>query len=325
MVHQNSFTFYTDYFNMNMYLPHGWKRPETICIGKIHMIMGEEDIMDKAYKLIAVDMDGTLLKSDKTIHEDTVHDICDAVGNGMQIVYCTGRALSEMQFYFAVLPMVRYAVCYSGAIVYDCMENRCIYRAEIAQRHIMKIVETAKRYNAMAHFMTEEESIVASADIKHMNDFHMGIYQDMFRKVTRQVSDMEEEGKLHDTIAKSNIYFQSVGDRDKGYEELKKLPLTFAFAEETGLEMNAKCVTKGTGLERLAEYLHIPISQTAGIGDAENDRHMLHTVGFSVAMGNADGDIKGQCDFVTEDNDHNGVGKAIRHIMSIGDDFATPP
>lgn len=272
--------------------------------------------MKKKYKLIALDMDGTLLKSDKTIHEDSVRDIQAAVDDGFQVVYCTGRALAEMQSYFGVLSMVRYAVCYSGAIVYDCMENKCIYRAEIAQRHIMKIVETAKRYNAMAHFMTEEDSIVASADIKHMNDFHMGIYQDMFLKVARQVGNMEEEGRLHDTIAKSNIYFQSAGDRNKGYEELKKLPLTFAFAEETGLEMNAQCVTKATGLERLARYLHIPMSQTVGIGDAENDRDMLHTVGFSVAMGNADGDIKRQCDFVTEDNDHNGVGKAIRYIMS---------
>lgn len=276
--------------------------------------------MEMSYQIIAVDMDGTLLKSDKTIHEDSIRDIQDAVENGMQVVYCTGRALSEMQSYFAVLPMVRYAVCYSGAIVYDCTENKCIYRKEIEQKYISKIVETAKHYKAMVHFMTEEESIVSSFDITHMNDFHMGIYQPMYLEVTRQVKDMEEEGKRHEAIAKINIYFRSTKDRDKGYEELKKLPLTFAFAEETGLEMNAQCVTKATGLEHLAKYLNMPMRRIAAIGDADNDRDMLREVGFSVAMGNASGDIKEQCDFITGDNDHNGVGEAIRYIMSIGDD-----
>ena len=276
--------------------------------------------MDKSYKIIAIDMDGTLLKSDKTIHEDSICDIRDAVEKGMQVVYCTGRALSEMRSYFAALAMMRYAVCYSGAIVYDCTENKCIYRKEIEQKYIGKIVETAWHYKAMVHFLTEEESIVSSSDITHMNDFHMGVYQPMYMEVARQVRDMEEEGKLHDSIAKINIYFRLEEERNKGYEELKKLPLTFAFAGETALEMTAGCVTKATGLERLAEYLNIPMSRIAGIGDADNDRDMLRKVGFSVAMGNAGGEIKEQCDFMTGDNDHNGVGEAIRYIMSIGTD-----
>lgn len=276
--------------------------------------------MKKPYKIIAVDMDGTLLKSDKTIHEDSIRDIQDAVEKGMQVVYCTGRALSEMQSYFVVLPMVRYAVCYSGALVYDCMEHKCIYRKEIEQKYIGKIVETAKRYKAMLHFLTEEESIVSSFDITHMNDFHMGIYQPMYMEVTRQVKDMEEEGKCHDSIAKINIYFRLEEERNYGYEELKKLPLTFAFSGKTALEMTARCVTKATGLEHLTKYLNIPMRRIAGIGDADNDRDMLREVGFSVAMGNTSREIKEQCDFITGDNDHNGVGEAIRYIMSIGDD-----
>lgn len=273
--------------------------------------------MKRKYKLIAIDMDGTLLQSDKTIHKDSVRDIQDAVDAGLSIVYCTGRALSEMQSYFAILPMVRYAVCYSGAIVYDCLEKKYLRRMEIEQKYIRKLTETAKKYKAMLHFMTVEESIVAASDITHMDDFHMSVYQDLFLKVAKRVDDMEEEGKRYDSIAKINIYFRSPEERSQGYEELKQLPLVIAFAEETGLEMTAADVTKAAGLRQLTEYLYIPISQTVGIGDADNDKDMLHTVGFSVAMGNADEELKEACDFVTADNDHNGVGKAIRHIMSI--------
>lgn len=272
--------------------------------------------MSKRYKIIAVDMDGTLLTSDKTIHPDSVSDIQAAVKQGIQVVYCTGRGLAELWPYVERLPEVRYAVCYSGAVVYDYRENKRIYHSEIEKRLMKKLIETAKNYKAMLHFLSEKESIVASSDVTHMDDFHMGIYQEMFTKITRKVRDMEEEGKLHDSMTKINIYFRTMEDRSKGYDELKNLPLTFAFAEETSLEMTAQYVTKATGLERLAEYLQIPMHQTAGIGDADNDRDMLKKVGFSVAMGNAKDEIKKNCDFITEDNDHNGVGEAIRYIMS---------
>lgn len=271
--------------------------------------------MKEICKMIAVDMDGTLLKSDKTIHPESVCDIKAALTKGVQVVYCTGRALSELKSYFKILPMIRYAVCYSGAIVYDCKENECIYRKEIKQNYINEIVKIAKKYYAMIHFLTERESIVSSLDLTHMKDFYMGEFQTMFMEVTRQVNDMEEEGKLHDSMAKINIYFRSAEERSKGYEELKQFPLTFAFAGETSLEITAQNVTKATGLEHLTECLQISIEQVAGIGDSDNDRDMLSKVGFSVAMGNAKDDIKEICDYVTNDNDHNGVGEAIKYII----------
>ena len=71
------------------------------------------------------------------------------------------------------------------------------------------------------------------------------------------------------------------------------------------------------GMKALADYLHIPMAQTVGIGDSDNDRAMLHDAGLSVAMGNAQADIKAQCDLITEDNDHNGVGEAICRILEL--------
>lgn len=272
--------------------------------------------MKEPYRLIAVDMDGTLLRSDQTIHKDSIRDIQSAIDSGIQVVYCTGRALAELQPYFNVLPMIRYAVCYSGAIVYDRMAEQCVYRSEIEQKNIEQIVETAKKYHAMLHFLTEKESIVSSHDITHMEDFSMGMYQSLFLEVTTQVEDMEAESRLYVSIPKINIYFRSEEERSKGYEELKRFPLTFAFAEKTSLEMTAQNVTKATGLEHLAASLGISLNQTVGIGDADNDREMLTKVAFPIAMDNASDEIKALCRFVTKDNDHNGVGEAIRSILA---------
>ena len=266
-------------------------------------------------KLIAVDMDGTLLRSDKTIDPKTIDDIRNAIDKGIQLAYCTGRGTAEMQDTFRKLPMVRYAILTSGAVIYDRAEDRFIYRNGVSHPYTEQILDTAARYKAMPHFLTDTESIVSESDVFHMTDFHMGIYQPMFQQIARKVSDMKAEGLKHDTIAKINIYFRSVEDRREGYETLKHLPLQVTLSENTVLEMTAPGTNKGSGLERLSNCLGIPISQTAAIGDNYNDIEMLKAAGLSVAMGNAAAEIREMCDHVTMDNDHNGVGHAIRSIL----------
>lgn len=264
------------------------------------------------YRLAAVDMDGTLLRSDKSLDPDTIRDVEAASRQGIQVVYSTGRAVPELEAYVRQLPCMRYAVALSGALVYDFQERRSVLCRAMPGEYIGEIVRTAARYDAMAHFLSEDESIVRIDQVSHMEDFHMEIYQPMFLELTRKVEDMAAEARRYEAIPKVNVYFRSASDRKKGYEALKHLPLSFAFAEGASLEMNAAGVTKASGLRDLTEHLGISMAETMGIGDADNDRAMLETVGLSVAMGNGAEDIKALCDVVTDDNDHNGVGKAIR-------------
>ncbi len=265
--------------------------------------------------LIAVDMDATLLRSDKTVDPSTIGDIDKAVDEGVNLAYCTGRALVEMKNYFKELPQIRYAICYSGAIIYDCIEKKPIYKNEVDALFFEPIIAIAQKYGGMLTFLTEDESIVSEDDLEHMEDFHMGVYKPMYMKVTRRVKDMKEESAKHSSITKINIYFRSAEDREKGYSELKHLPLEFAYAEKTSLEMNAKGVTKGMAMLKLAELLGVPANKTMAIGDADNDIDMLKRAGFSVVMGNAKQSIKKLADMVTKDNDHNGVGYAIRSMI----------
>lgn len=264
------------------------------------------------YKLVALDMDGTLLKSDKSLDAETIRDIEEASGRGIEVVYCSGRGVMELTSYLEQLPSMRYAICMSGALVYDLQEQRSIFSQAISGGCVREIVRMAMKYDAMAHFLREQESIARGDQVARMADFHMGIYQSMFEKLVKRVEDMEAEALRYDEIPKVNIYFRSTQDRLEAYEALKHLPLSFAFAEGASLEMNAQGVTKASGLQALGSHLGISMAQTMGIGDADNDRAMLEAVGLPVAMGNAAQDIKHLCRVVTADNDHNGVGKAIR-------------
>ena len=263
------------------------------------------------YQLVAIDIDGTLLTSDKTIHPDTIEQINEASKKGIYIVYCSGRAPAEMKDIIKLLPSIRYGVCLSGALVYDFKEFKTIYANSISKEDVNKIIEAAKEDDGMIQFLTEKESIVRKDQITHMSDFKMGIYQPMYLKIAKTVEDMNIEAEKYEFIPKVNIYFHSTQARQKAYEKIKNLSLSFSFGEETALEITAKNVNKGNGLSELFNYLGINNKQIIGIGDADNDLSFLKMVGLPISMGNANENVKSICKDFTDDNDHNGVGKAI--------------
>ena len=263
------------------------------------------------YQLVAIDIDGTLLTSDKTIHPDTIEQINEASKKGIYIVYCSGRAPAEMKDIIKLLPSIRYGVCMSGALVYDFKEFKTIYANSISKEDVKKIIEAAKEDDGMIQFLTDKESIVRKDQITHMSDFNMGVYQPMYLKIAKTVEDMNIELEKHDFIHKVNIYFHSIQARQKAYEKIKNLSLSFSFGEKTALEITAKNVNKGNGLSELSNYLGINNKQIIGIGDADNDLIFLKMVGLPIAMGNANENVKSICKDITDDNDHNGVGKSI--------------
>ena len=266
----------------------------------------------KNIRLIALDMDGTLLNSKKKVDPQTITAINEAVMKGITVVYCSGRGIVELDEYQDALSAMRYGVCLSGALVYDFKEERPIYENNIDKAYIPAIIRVAEEFDAMCHILLTHESIVEHSCISHMEDYHMGIYTEMFRRVARQVENMETEAKNHPSIPKINIYFRSIEDKNAGFERLKDLPLSFASPEITSVEMNANHVSKATGLRNLADHLHISMDEVMAIGDGDNDRQVLKSAGLSVAMANAGEKIKSLCDVITDDNDHDGVGKAIR-------------
>ncbi|MBQ2642049.1 MAG: HAD family hydrolase, partial [Lachnospiraceae bacterium] len=283
-------------------------------------------------RLAALDMDGTLLRADKTLHPETEGDLAGAKASGIEPVLCTGRAPLELYEYVRELPSVRYGICISGALVYDFRDRRTIYENPVSTRWIPFLNDIADRYDAMLHFLTPDRSIIRKGMIARMADFEMGAYQPMYRRIATEVPDMVEEGRNRGDIFKVNIYFRSVPDRDQargdvfaklrsaqrlpGLEENligadtsdASLPLTVVRGENTTLEITSAGVDKAEGMRILAQYLNIPMSETMSIGDSENDLTALQAAAVSVAMGNADEKIRALCDCVTEDNDHNGVG-----------------
>ena len=136
-----------------------------------------------------------------------------------------------------------------------------------------------------------------------------------YQDIATTVKDIEKELENHDFFPKINIYFHSIKARKEAFEKLKmmKLPISISLGDKTALEMTATNVTKGNGLIELASYLKIPMDQIIGMGDNHNDCSFLEVVGFPIAMFNATYDLKLISRDITDDNNHNGTGKAIRN------------
>lgn len=272
------------------------------------------------YKMIALDMDGTLLSSEKHILPETRKAIEQALQAGKFVVIASGRAVSEVEIYKEELGKIRYAVCTSGGVIYDRQEQKILYSHEIEDKWKREILRAAVEADAMVYCISEGKVIAEREKLKRMDEYHMGIYSGMAEQIYVKVDDIWETCvEQNIPLEKINLYSKTDEIREKLYQKLKDLPVTIAFAEGKSLEINPAGITKAHGLEKLGEHLSVKAEEIIAVGDADNDKEMLGFAGLSVAMGNAIPEIKQICDVIVADNDHNGCGEAIeKYLLGAG-------
>lgn len=267
------------------------------------------------YKLIAFDMDGTLLNSNKEILPGTLKAIQKAFDNGKEVVLCTGRCIAELNQYIKQIPGLRYIIGVSGALVYDIKEKKAIYANPLKPNQVNSILDVIKEVDAMPHILTEK-SIVQTKDAENMDYFHMGVYAPLFEQVATKVDDIFEYYKQQQmNVEKLNVYHANLKDRDNTREKLQNLDLVLANAEQTSIEISAKGTTKGTGLEKLCQYLNINIEEAIAVGDADNDLDVLKKAGLGIAMENANANVKAVADVVVGDCNSDGCVTAIEQYL----------
>ena len=268
------------------------------------------------YKLLALDMDGTTLTSDKKITPQTIDGINRLIKSGVHVVVSSGRALTEITIFKEEFKNMHYGILISGGMIYDFFEDKPISVHRVPFEECINLIELGEAEQAMVHLLTIRDSVAKPQDIANMSDFQMGVYTDMFSKICVQCADLKKYAIEHkDTIVKVNIYHRTPESRERTVAKLKGHNLQMVYAETTALEASPPSVTKAAGLIELCKYLNIDIADTVAIGDAPNDTEVLQTAGYAVAMGNASDDIKKIADYITDDNDHDGVLKAINKIF----------
>lgn len=269
------------------------------------------------YKLLALDMDGTLLTSDKRISPRTLQALREASSRGVIIALSTGRAINELTEYRSDFKgTVRYASLVSGGHVHDLATERAIAVRPLDTQTALAIARQGLAENAMVHLLTSSTTAATRRDVDRMDEVGMGVYQSMYRKICTYVDDVQAYIEDHPgEICKVNLYHTSQASRQRTYERLQELDTHIALAEQSSLEFTPTGVDKARGLRLLCDHLGCSLDECIVVGDGFNDVEVLEVAGLAVAMGNADDAVKALAHATVADNDHDGIAEVVGRFL----------
>lgn len=271
-------------------------------------------------KIIALDLDGTLLNERKELTPRTFSALKAAAAQGHQIVPATGRALRAIPEEILSLPFVRYVISINGASVTDELTGERLYRAEIPKETALGLMNFAKQYDCMYDCYWQDTGWSNRSflnRVRYYNHFDEEVVKLILRS-RQPVDDLEALIREQaDAVQKVQLCFRDLDERETAREAIKRefadIVATSSF--QNNLELNWKTADKGRGLMMLAAHLGVSTSDTVAFGDSSNDLSMLLAAGTGVAMGNASEQIKMSCDAVTAPNTMDGVAQFIERCI----------
>lgn len=290
------------------------------------------------YKLIAIDMDGTLLDSKKQISTQNLKALMAAKELGVKIVPCTGRPVLGIKRYldkFHHCTDNDYVVGCSGAAAQNMGTGEIIYETNLNYDDYvylyklalnigidLSVVTPEKLLTPMINLCTEVEAKINCIPFKLVHPKEI-TNETIIRRIT-YVNETKNFVKILKSIlntGKLKNDFPTLNENDNLFADDSNFPKEF-FDKYTVLRSSAfameilnKKVNKGVTIGKLAEYLGIKKEEVIAIGDSGNDIHMLDYAGLGVAMDNASDSVKGYADFITGTNDENGVANVLEKFV----------
>lgn len=271
--------------------------------------------MKKQIRLIALDLDGTLLDDQKRLSENNIQALAECARQGIQVVPATGRPADGIPKELRSIPGVRYAITTNGGAVVDLGTGKRLSQCVLSNEQALRILDIVRQYHVMYDPYVQGRGITQSSFFDHMEEFGISpAVQKLVRATRDVVPDVYQYMvETKNCAEKINIFLADLSDKEILREKLSAIDgLAISSSMYNNLEVNEKAATKGNALLWLADYLGIPREETMAFGDGENDISMLKAAGIGVAMGNASDQVKGVADEVTLTNDRDGVAAAIR-------------
>lgn len=265
------------------------------------------------YKLVAIDMDGTLLKEDKSVSERTKKAIKEAKNKGVNVVIATGRPIDGVTKYLEELDMLReddYVLSYNGGLVLKTKTREVVSKVALTGADLHYLHNLSKELEVNIHAFSEVHGLITPKNSKYteveanINGIQIGI---------NDYSEIEDDHSIIKVmmIDEPEILQKAIDNLPKEvYEKYTVVRSTPYF-----LEFLNKAVNKGTGVELLAKHLGIKREEIMTFGDAGNDLDMIKYAGMGVAMANAFEEVKVVANYITDSNEEDGVAKAIEKFI----------
>jgi len=271
----------------------------------------------KQYRIIACDMDGTLLNSDSKISKENLVAIERLADMGIHFVPTSGRTYCEIPKELIDNPKIRYIIGSNGAAVFDKHSDKRILTC-LDKEKALKVYDILAKYGAYVSFRYDgkvfADSSQQSSDTldylnvcaPHRECIKMAVLKENLREFVSGI----------DYVEVFATFFHSNAQRDKCNLEIIELGnLKTVNTWDCNLEIFNAEAGKGSALIKLAESIGVEISDTIAVGDSENDISMIETAGLGLAMGNSVESIKQIADEVICDNDSHAIDYILKEYF----------
>lgn len=264
------------------------------------------------YKMIITDLDDTLLNSQKKISETDLEAIFKAQEKGVKFILCSGRPTFAMKSLAKEIKADEYGsyiISFNGSIINDFKNNKNLFEASLEKEDLHLLYDFSKKYNT--HILTYiNDEIISETDSEYI-DVEVDLTKMPHRKV-KSFKEFVNQGAVKCMLLAEPSYLKKVEvELKKEYGDKYSIAISKPFF----LEVTKLGIDKGVAVKRLADTLNIPIEEVIAVGDSFNDLPMLKASGFSIAVENANPEIKKQVDFITKSNDNGGIAYLIEKFI----------
>ncbi|MBQ3616020.1 MAG: Cof-type HAD-IIB family hydrolase, partial [Anaerotignum sp.] len=248
----------------------------------------------KHIKLVASDLDGTLLNKNKEITPRLFDALKKLDELGIYFVPSTGRPFGTVPKAIKELPFLKYVITSNGAAIYDAAEQKNIIENFLTPEAVDAVIKIAKELPVITEYFIEGKAYIAKDIYDDLAPFNLTESHMTYIKNSRTpVEDFWNEMKRNNTVLENiNLVFADMELRKEIWDRLKALGLASVTAATTkNIEITSLFATKAKALEKLCEVLGFTRENVLAMGDGDNDMPMIEFAGIGVAMANGENHI----------------------------------
>ncbi len=273
-----------------------------------------------AYKLVCIDVDGTLLNSQHKVTNRTKEILLEAYKQGIHIVICTGRMYTDAEYYSNLIGVKSPVIASNGAFIKEKDNDKVIFKDVLGETLLLKLLELFRRHNIKPYFCTPDKF--------YYGNFLFKLFYVVTKILGRRSNKLDMEYvfswqrwrkvlyKEKDNIVKCEIIYRDAALINELRNELKNIQeLEIVDSSKFNVEITRKGVSKGKAVAMLASFYGVQREEIITIGDSANDISMIEYAGLGIAMGNALETVKQKADYVTSSNNDEGVANAINKFV----------